>query len=209
MSIPKYILKAADEYVDLHTKRHNDLFGGIDSQTCEMVRKAFLAGYEATKQGKSSDVVMDANQEQMFDDSWKAYGKKGNKAMAKRQWVSIPASSYPVILGHIKAYVGSREKRFTKDFERYLKEKEYTKIVFQGNQPIFDPFQYDKAEEYHPLTDGVFQWWDENEKCLHFNGQIDMLDDGYTADNRPNGAKVKWQMYSWIWNSTTKEWIKK
>jgi hypothetical protein len=36
-----------------------------------------------------------------------------------------------------------------------------------------------------------------------------MLDDGYTADNRPDGAKVKWQMYSWIWNSITKEWIKK
>ena len=208
MSIPKYILKAADEYVNIYIKRSNDLFGGSDNQMCEIVRNAFIAGYESTKRGKSTDVVLDSNQEKMFEDCWTVYEKKGNKALAKRLWASIPPSSYPVIFDHIKAYVNSREKRFTKDFERYLKEKEYTKIVFSGNRAIFDPAQYDKSEEYHPLTDGILQWWDEKEKCLHFNGYIDMLDDGYTDDNRPDGAKAKWQMYSWIWSSENKEWIK-
>ena len=207
MSIPKYILKAADEYVDLHIKRCNDMFGEIDNQICEVVRNAFIAGYESTKRGKSSDVVLDANQEKMFDDCWDAYEKKGNKALAKRLWLNIPSSSYPVILGHIKAYVSSREKRFTKDFERYLKEKEYTKIVFSGNHSIFDPSQYDKSEEYHPLTDDIFQTWNEERKCLMFNGDLNHLYDGYADDNRPDGAMVSWGMYSWKWNKQLKQWV--
>lgn len=208
MSIPKYILKAADEYVNIYIKRSNDLFGGSDNQMCEIVRNAFIAGYESTKRGKSTDVVLDSNQEKMFEDCWTVYEKKGNKALAKRLWASIPPSSYPVIFDHIKAYVNSREKRFTKDFERYLKEKEYTKIVFSGNRAIFDPAQYDKSEEYHPLTDNC-QIWDEKNQCLRiFNGDIDNLNDGYTDGNRPEGATVAWGMYTWKWSRHRKEWFK-
>ena len=63
--------------------------------------------------------------------------------------------------------------------------------------------------EYHPATDGIFQFWDDERKCLMLNnGYIDQLNDGYTSDNRPDGAKVAWGMYEWVWSSRTKEWIK-
>lgn len=61
---------------------------------------------------------------------------------------------------------------------------------------------------YRPITDGIYQYWNEKRQCLMFNGYIDQLNDGYTKDNRPDGAKVAWQMYEWIWSSRIKEWIK-
>ena len=64
------------------------------------------------------------------------------------------------------------------------------------------------STEYHPLTDSIFQYWNDERKCLMFNGYIDQLNDGYTDDNRPDGAKVAWSMYEWIWSSQTKQWIK-
>lgn len=71
-----------------------------------------------------------------------------------------------------------------------------------------DEQQVGNDNEYHPTTDGVFQFWNEERGCLMFNGYIDQLNDGYTKDNRPDGAKVAWSMYEWIWSSRTKEWIK-
>ena len=63
--------------------------------------------------------------------------------------------------------------------------------------------------EYHPTTDGIFQFWNPERNCLILNnGYIDQLNDGYTDDTRPDGAKVAWSMYEWVWSSQTKQWIK-
>lgn len=71
-----------------------------------------------------------------------------------------------------------------------------------------DEQQVEDDNEYHPTTDGIFQFWNEERCCLMFNGYIDQLNDGYTKDNRPDGAKVAWNMYEWIWSSQTKQWVK-
>ena len=63
-------------------------------------------------------------------------------------------------------------------------------------------------EEYHPIVDGDHQWWNEKRKCLMFNGYTHMLNDGYTAETRPDGAKIAHNMYEWIWSKEKKEWIK-
>ena len=192
MSIPEYIIKAAREYC------------GDDQSLFD----AFIAGHKATKQPKTKHICLSSEQESLFEQGWELYGRKGSKALAKKVWLDIPVSSLPLILAHIKAYVASRERRFTKDFERYLRDEEYSKIVFNGNSVAFDPRSFDDGNEYHPLTDGIFQTWDEKRRCLLFNGFIEQLNDGYTADSRPDGATVAWQMYMWVWSSHDKQWIK-
>lgn len=192
MSIPEYIIKAAREY----------------SGDNESLFNAFIAGHKATKQPKCKNIVLTSEQDSLFEESWVSYGRKGNKALAKKAWADIPIAMIPVVVSHIKAYVGCRERRYQKDFERYLRDGEYKNIVFNGNSVAFDPRQFDEDNEYHPIEDGIFQFWDSKRKCLMFNGYIDQLNDGYTKDNRPDGAMVAWQMYSWVWSAERKEWVK-
>ena len=109
---------------------------------------------------------------------------------------------------HIPYYLQSNDRQYLKDFEGYINQRQFESPVYKGSELLFDPVQLESPSVYSPLTDGILQWWDDKEKCLNFNGYLDMVDDGYTNDNRPDGAKVKWQMYSWIWNASKKEWIK-
>jgi hypothetical protein len=192
MAIPEYIIKAANEYSKGDVKLFN----------------AFIAGHKATRQPQTKHIALNDEQEKMFEQCWVLYGRKGNKAQAKREWVKIPPSSIPLVLSHIKAYIGSREKKYQKDFERYLRDRIFETIVMDGNRVVYDPEQFSNATEYRPATDGVFQFWNESRKCLMFNGYIDQLNDGYTNDNRPDGAKVAWSMYTWVWSSERKEWVK-
>ncbi len=113
-----------------------------------------------------------------------------------------------MVLPHVKVYVSTRERVYQKDFERYLREKIFKTVIFKGNDIIYDPEQFSNPEEYRPVADGVFQFWNADRKCLLFNGYIDQLNDGYTSDNRPDGAKVASGLYEWIWSSQTKEWVK-
>lgn len=191
MAIPEYILKAAKEYCG-------------DNQA---LFNAFIAGHKATRQPKAKHISLSTEQESLFERGWELYGRKGSKALSKKVWITIPVSRLPLILDHIKAYVSSRERRYTKDFERYLRDEEYCKIVFNGNIVAFDPRHFDDGNEYHPHTDGIFQVWDSKRGCLLFNGFIEQLNDGYTSDNRPDGATVAWQMYKWKWSSHSKKWV--
>lgn len=196
MAIPEYILNAAREYRAAH--------GGRES-----LYDAFIAGYKATKAPKSKFVSLTPEQEESFKVCWDAYGHKGDIAKSKVEWQKLTIFEVGTILPHIKAYVATRDKCYQKDFERYLKDKVYTTVIVSRNDVIYDPNQFANKEEYNPTTDGIFQWWDEKNKCLRISSNsIDTLNDGYSADNRPNGAMVKWQMYTWIWSVTTKTWNK-
>ena len=146
--------------------------------------------------------------DEKFEACWLAYGRKGSKAKSLEYWKKLSGKEQEQVLPHVKAYVSSREKCYQKDFERYLRDKTFKTVVVKGNNTIYDPERFTNNEEYRPLTDGVFQIWDEERKCLLFNGYIDQLNDGYTSDNRPDGAKVSWNMYEWIWSSQKKEWVK-
>ena len=143
-----------------------------------------------------------------FEICWKAYNRKGSKKKSLEQWQKLTDEERAKVLPHVRAYVGSRDLQFQKDFERYLRDKTFEEVIIKGNDTVYDPERFDKKTEYRPTTDGVFQYWNEKRQCLMFNGYIDQLNDGYTKDNRPDGAKVAWQMYEWIWSSRTKEWIK-
>lgn len=197
MAIPEYVLKAAEEYCKSLT--------GVKK---ELAYNAFIAGHKATRQPQAKNVSLSDEQEALFKECWEAYKSKGNKSKAKLEWSKLSESEIAMVMPHIKVYVASRDKCYQKDFERYLKDKTFTTVIIKGNDTIYDPAQFIDKEEYRPTTDGIFQYWNPGRKCLMFNGYIDQLNDGYTKDNRPDGAKVAWSMYEWIWSSRTKEWIK-
>ena len=64
---------------------------------------------------------------------------------------------------------------------------------------------------YTPLTDGNIVWL-EREKCYKHIGMIydDMVFDGYTSENRPNGARLKLSNAGGFitWDSQQKKWLR-
>ena len=146
--------------------------------------------------------------DEKFEECWLAYNRKGSKSKSLEYWNKLSDDEKSLVLPHIKVYVSSRERVYQKDFERYLRDKVFKTIIVKGNDTIYDPDQFSNPEEYRPVTDGIFQVWNAERKCLLFNGFVDQLNDGYTSDNRPNGAKIANGMYEWVWSSQTKQWVK-
>lgn len=162
---------------------------------------------EVVEEKKEKEKVKKEKDEK-FEECWLAYSRKGSKAKSLEYWNKLSDADKELVLPHIKAYVSSREKRYQKDFERYLRDKIFKNIVVKGNDTIYDPERLSSPDEYRPIADGVFLVWNDDRKCLLFNGYIDQLNDGYTPENRPDGAKVASGMYEWIWSGITKEWVK-
>lgn len=146
--------------------------------------------------------------DEKFEECWLAYNRKGSKAKSLEYWNKLSDEEKSLVLPHIKVYVSSRERVYQKDFERYLRDKIFRTIIVKGNDTIYDPEQFTDTKEYRPITDGIFQVWNADRKCLLFNGFVDQLNDGYTSDNRPDGAKIASGLYEWVWSSQTKQWVK-
>lgn len=68
----------------------------------------------------------------------------------------------------------------------------------------------DIDNEYHPVTGGNFVWNDYYQKYIYLGMVESMLHDGYTDDNRPDGALVMFASRGdYVWNAELKKWIKK
>lgn len=157
---------------------------------------------------EDTNVSKKEKSDNLFEECWKTYNRKGSKKKSQEQWGKLSCGERQQVLPHIKMYVSSRDRQYQKDFERYLRDKTFKEIIVKGDKTIFDPDMFDKFGEYHPVVDGIFQIWSEEQKCLLFNGDIRMIADGYTDDNRPDGARASWGMYLWVWSKQRKEWVK-
>lgn len=146
--------------------------------------------------------------DELFEECWKEYRRKGHKNKAKPYWNKLPQEERNRILPHIKAYVSARELSYQEDFERYLKNKTYDTIVCQRGNVIYDPERLSDKETYRPECDGFNLHWNSISQCYITFGDPKDLNDGYTKDNRPNGAKVKQNGNLYVWSSEKKEWIK-
>lgn len=73
-------------------------------------------------------------------------------------------------------------------------------------QSIMDEGVEAQLNKYNPYTEGYHLWLNENDGKYYFTGNIINLADGYTKDNRPNGAQVHQNGYTYTWNATSKEW---
>lgn len=145
--------------------------------------------------------------DQLFEECWKTYNRKGSKAKSKSYWDKLSKEERLMVLPHIKAYIQVRERRYQLDFERYLRDKRFADVVYNGNSILYDPERCkDSGNVYMPYTEDYHLWLNENNGKYYFTGNIINLADGYTKDNRPNGAQVHQNGYTYTWNATSKEW---
>ena len=162
---------------------------------------------EDIKEEESNDSKKKLVYPQEYENDFILYGRKGSKMKGFERWKQLSEEDKVKMRQHIPYYLQSNERKYLKDFEGYIHQRMFESPVYQGSNIIYDPAQGEQPEDYHPLTD-VGQIWDETRHCLIlFNGDIENLSDGYTSDNRPDGATVASGMYSWKWNKAKKQWI--
>lgn len=142
----------------------------------------------------------------LFEECWKEYNRKGSKCKSKVYWNKLTDKEKQKVLPHIKAYTQSRERVYQSDFERYLRDKKFNDVVYKGNIALYDPEMYDDKQTYRPYVEYPYLWQREEDGKYYFTGNIINLADGYTKDNRPNGAQVHQNGYTYTWNSETKKW---
>lgn len=159
------------------------------------------------KKEKDKSFSTKSEKDELFEQCWKAYRRKGSKAKAKTFWDKLSNEDKSKVKLHIPHYVSSvSEIKYIKDFERYLKDKIFLNIVYKNNATLFDPDRTNNLSEYTPQCDGISLMWNDVAKCYLTPFDITTLSDGYTTDNRPNGAIVMWRGYKYKWNSITKQW---
>lgn len=59
---------------------------------------------------------------------------------------------------------------------------------------------------YMPVSDNIF--WNKKKGVHVFIGYIEDLYDGYSDENRPNGATLFQNGYTFVWDSTIKQWVR-
>lgn len=183
----------------------NNVYGG--SQECPPKYTYTIQDNNKHKEEIDKSI---SQKDELFEECWKAYRRKGHKCKSKPYWDKLKNEERQRVLQHIKAYISTRDINFQKDFERYLKDKTFDSIVVKGNNVVYDPTCETEAE-YHPYGNTDINY-SEQYKCYiyigYFNGTIC---DGYTDENRPDGATVRLNNArgTITWNKVDKKWILK
>lgn len=185
---------------------------GLSLQNEAMEKKNEVAITEITNIdyniNKEDTNVSKKDKDLLFEECWKLYNRKGSKANSKTYWNKLTMEEMKLAKSHIQAYVQSvSDKKYQKDFQRYLRDKIFKDVVYKGNMIIFDPERENATDnEYRPQLDGFNLHWNEQAKCYISMYDIDMLFDGYNADNRPSSAMVMKNGIRYKWNTETKKW---
>lgn len=184
-------------------KKNNVLFSSVEQQNEQQNKQQIEQQIE---QQKTKIEKPKKEKDPLFEECWVAYRRKGSKAESLEQWNKLSEKNKTKVLPHIQAYVSSRECQYQKDFQRYLRDKTFNDVIVSRGAVIFDPEQ-GCQEEYKPISDGLSQTWNPHRKCLEFYGYLANLNDGYTDDNRPDGAMVNCELHDWIWSKEKKQWV--
>lgn len=161
------------------------------------------------KENKEKEILKEKSKS-LFEECWVAYRRKGSKKKSRDYWDKLTDKEKDKVMPHIKAYVSSREMVYQKDFERYLRDKTFNDVVLKGSVTIFDP-TIGETNEYHPFTDGEIQWNEYYKAYVYVGMDMRWIPDGYTDDNRPNGATIMLNngRGTIFWDTATKTWNKK
>lgn len=130
-----------------------------------------------------------SKKDELFEECWKAYRRKGKKGKAKTYWNKLKEDERGRVLQHIKAYVSSRDVNYQQDFERYLRDKTFESIVFRGNDIVYDP-TLGTDVDYHPFGNNSIMWNDLYKCWLSIDDFDGSVIDGYNDENRPDGAEI-------------------
>ena len=141
---------------------------------------------------ENKDNSKKSEDDELFEQLWSAYNRKGSKQNAKKQWAKIPQEDKGNILPHLKVYVDCNETKYTKDFERYLKDKVYKNVVYdKNNNVVYDP---EYSTKYTPTGNNLIQWSEKynvyvcSDDFDYYNRN--RIRDGYTDQDRPDGATI-------------------
>lgn len=146
----------------------------------------------------------------LFEECWVAYRRKGRKGKSKSYWDKLSDKEKSQVMPHIKAYVQAKDLQYQQDFERYLRDKTFLSVVFKNNGIIYDPTRFE-TNVYTPQ--GRTIWFNESTQSYWSddNFYYGTISDGYTDDNRPDGATLTLNNARGDikWNANTKKWGKK
>ena len=161
------------------------------------------------KKDKDKSLSKKTTKDELFEECWLAYRRKGKKGKAYPYWKKLTDDEKQSVLPHIKAYVQSNELQYQQDFERYLRDKTFQSIVISKNTVVYDPTKFDSTK-YTPQGRSI--WFNEETKSYWSddNFYYGVISDGYTDDNRPNGATITLNNGRGRiqWDAKSKEWIK-
>jgi hypothetical protein len=94
---------------------------------------------DSIKEERDKSLSKKEKKDELFEQCWKEYRRKGSKAQAKVQWAKLKTEDRNTMLQHIQAYVSTRELQYQKDFERYLKLRLFDTIVISNDKVVYDP----------------------------------------------------------------------
>ena len=150
-----------------------------------------------------------APKKELFEECWVAYKRKGSKKKALEYWKKLTDEEKTRVMPHITHYVLSRDRQYQKDFERYLRDRTFNDVVSSGNSILFDPQRFTSGK-YEP--NGKTIWFTESTQSYWStdNFYYGTLDDGYTDDNRPDGASITLNNArgTVVWSAVDRKWIK-
>lgn len=159
---------------------------------------------------KQEEKAITIKKDELFEECWKAYRRKGSKSKAKSYWNKLKDDEKNRVLDHIKAYVSARDINYQQDFERYLRDKTFDSLVIKGNDILFDPTcATDTA--YHPFGNYSILYDDISKQYIYIGYYDGRMSDGYTDDNRPDGATIILNSGrgTIVWSKAEQKWIHK
>lgn len=146
----------------------------------------------------------------LFEKCWVTYTRKGSKKIALERWMNLTDDERQKAVVHIPFYMKSNERKYLKDFERYISNRTFESVVIdhETGQVIYDPDRECGKLGYNPQCGGALQY-NEYYKCYLYTGYWSgYIPDGYTDNNRPDGASVMLNNArgTAIWHSDSKTW---
>ena len=136
-----------------------------------------------------------------------------NEAGELEQWERLSDKERMLVMPHIRAYVGSRDLVYQRDFERYLRDKVFMDTIVVGKRVVYDPSHVtnDTNVVYRPMTDGMIHW-NDGLGCYLFTGFDETcIFDGYDDANRPDGAMLCMNNGRGYvsWDAKAGKWVRK
>lgn len=144
--------------------------------------------------------------DELFEECWKLYNRKGAKKVALAQWFRLTIEDREQVKKHIPYYVSTRERVYQKDFERYLRDHVFNDVVYKGGQLIYDPENEGMQDEYRPYEPKIIFWYEEEKKWITLY-EPDTNFDGYTSETRPDRATVYYHGIRYQWYRERGAWV--
>ena len=166
-----------------------------------------------TIEKKEKEESFSKSDKELFEKCWLAYDRKGHKKDAYKHWQKLKVDDKQKVVNHIPFYIKSNERKYLKDFERYLSHRTFESVVMDNKtgQILYDPERESGQIGYNPICGGALSW-NEYYNCYMYVGYWDgkHIPDGYDDDTRPDGASVTLNngRGTMRWSKETRQWIK-